>query len=375
MTTANKWTMRDVFRLAHPKGVSSELANFILGKEYKLLEVPSIIQAFDRLQNDPTEAEVLEVISDYDNVSWEMIPTEFHKSPEVWKALFKSGMPQMALLRNVTRMARLGLFDDMVFVADYAAQLSDAKRIEKSRIHPINYLNALMTFNEGQVRRDGYHSFRVNRTKDWPSNAKISAALNEGYKKAFKNVVPSGKRTFVALDVSGSMGSKASGIDLSCAQVSGALASFIAATEPYSVIKGFSSGSYNRRNSISDDGLVDLGISGSDSFSEVMNKVERNTFGGTDCALPMKHALANKIEIDTFIVVTDSETWAGEGHPHEMLKKYNKQMNRNAKLVVVAAEATEFTIADPNDPEHMLDVSGFDSSTPKVIADFSAGRI
>lgn len=371
----NGFTHRDILRLAHPRGLDENVVNFILGKDYDLAQVPSIVQAFDRLQNADSESAVLAAIAAHDNVSWEMIPTEFHKSPEVWKALFKSGIPQMALLRNVTRMARLGLFDDMVFAADYAAQLSDAQRIEKSRIHPINYLNALVTFEHGQVQRGAYHSFHVSRTKDWHSNGKISAALNEGYKKAFKNVVPSGKRTFVALDVSGSMGSKASGIDLSCAQVSGALASFIAATEPYSVIKGFSSGSYSRRNSAGDDGLVDLGISGSDSFSEVMNKVERNTFGGTDCALPMKHALANKIEIDTFIVVTDSETWAGEGHPHEMLKKYNKQMNRNAKLVVVAAEATEFTIADPNDPEHMLDVSGFDSSTPKVIADFSAGRI
>lgn len=372
MTTANKWTMRDVFRLSHPKGVNSELANFILGKDYDLAQVPSIVQAFDRLQNAKTEGEVLAAIAAHDNVSWEMIPTEFHKSPDVWKALFKSGMPQMALLRNVTRMARLGLFDDMVFAADYAAQLSDAKRIEKSRIHPINYLNALVTYEEGQVDRSGYHSFNVDRNKDWTANAKIAKALNDGYKLAFKNVVPSGKRTFVALDVSGSMASKASGIDLSCAQVSGALASFIAASEPYSEIRGFTSN--GRRGWGREAALTDLGISESDSFNTVMKKVQGHNFGGTDCALPMKYAFENDLEVDSFIVVTDNETWAGSGHPHEWLKKYNKKMNRQAKLIVVAATATEFTIADPDDP-NQLDVSGFDSSTPKVIADFSAGRI
>lgn len=371
MTTANKWTMRDVFRLAHPKGVSNDLANFILGKDYDLTQVPSIVQAFDRLQNAKTEREVLSAIAAHDNVSWEMIPTEFHKSADVWKALFKSGMPQMALLRNVTRMARLGLFDDMVFAADYAKALSDAKRIEKSRIHPINYLNALVTYEEGQIPRSEY-GWVVHRSKDWTSNSKISKALNDGYKRAFKNVEPSNKRTFVALDVSGSMAAKASGIDLSCAQVSGALASFIAASEPYSEIRGFTSsgrGGWGREAA-----LTDLGISESDSFNTVMKKVQSHNFGGTDCALPMKYAFENDLEVDTFIVVTDNETWAGVGHPHEWLKKYNKKMGRNAKLVVVAATATEFTIADPADP-NMLDVSGFDSSTPKVIADFSAGRI
>lgn len=366
----NGFTHRDLLRIAHPKGLNENLVNFMLGKEFDITEVPSIVQAFDRLQSAKTEGEVLSAIAAHDNVSWEMIPTEFHKSPEVWKALFKSGIPQMALLRNVTRMARLGLFDDMVFAGDYAKALSDAKRIEKSRIHPINYLNALVTYEEGQIPRGDIYGY--GRNKDWTSNAKISKALNDGYKLAFKNVVPSGKRTFVALDVSGSMAVKASGIDLSCAQVSGALASFIASTEQYSMIKGFTSngrGGWGREAV-----LTDLGISESDSFNEVMNKVQHHNFGGTDCALPMKYAHDNGIEVDTFIVVTDSETYAGVGHPHEWLRKYNNKMGRNAKLVVVAATATEFTIADSNDPG-MLDVSGFDSSTPKVIADFSAGRI
>lgn len=366
------FTHRDILRLAHPRGLDENVVNFMLGKEFDITEVPSIVQAFDRLQNAKTEGEVLSAIAAHDNVSWEMIPTEFHKSPEVWKALFKSGIPQMALLRNVTRMARLGLFDDMVFAADYAKALSDAKRIEKSRIHPINYLNALVTYEEGQAQRSPFgYSYFMQRQKDWKSNAKISKALNDGYKKAFKNVEPSGKRTFVALDVSGSMGAKASGIDLSCAQVSGALASFIAATEPYSMIRGFASEG-SRYNF--DAELVDLGISESDSFNTVMKKVQQHNFGATDCALPMKYAYDHNIEVDTFIVVTDNETYAGTGHPHEWLKKYNKKMGRNAKLVVVAATATEFTIAEPDNP-NMLDVSGFDSSTPKVIADFSAGRI
>jgi len=40
-----------------------------------------------------------------------------------------------------------------------------------------------------------------------------------------------------------------------------------------------------------------------------------------------------------------------------------------AKLVVVAMTANDFTIADPDDAG-MLDIVGFDPSTPQLIAEF-----
>lgn len=42
-----------------------------------------------------------------------------------------------------------------------------------------------------------------------------------------------------------------------------------------------------------------------------------------------------------------------------------------ARLVVVGMASKGFTIADPNDGG-MLDVVGFDTTTPQVIADFAA---
>ena len=45
-----------------------------------------------------------------------------------------------------------------------------------------------------------------------------------------------------------------------------------------------------------------------------------------------------------------------------------------ARLIVVGMTATNFTIADPEDPG-TLDVVGFDTATPRLISDFAAGRI
>ncbi|MFD1732243.1 hypothetical protein ACFSC4_16075 [Deinococcus malanensis] len=95
--------------------------------------------------------------------------------------------------------------------------------------------------------------------------------------------------------------------------------------------------------------------------------------GGTDCALPMLWAARNKVEADVFVVYTDNETWAGAVHPAVALQQYRQKMGIGARLIVVGMTATRFTIADPADAG-MLDLVGFDSSAPRVMAEFAAGK-
>ncbi|WP_202863549.1 hypothetical protein [Ornithinimicrobium avium] len=95
-------------------------------------------------------------------------------------------------------------------------------------------------------------------------------------------------------------------------------------------------------------------------------------FGGTDCALPVTHAIEQGLEVDTFVVYTDNETWAGSSHPHQALRTYRERSGIPAKMIVVGMTATGCSIADPSDPG-MLDVAGFDSAVPQLISDFSRG--
>ncbi|MGE3804403.1 MAG: hypothetical protein AB7K24_07005 [Gemmataceae bacterium] len=69
------------------------------------------------------------------------------------------------------------------------------------------------------------------------------------------------------------------------------------------------------------------------------------------------------------MVLTDSETWAGNIHPCQALEQYRQKMGIAAKLIVVGMVSNGFTIADPNDAG-MLDVVGFDLATPQLLADF-----
>jgi 60 kDa SS-A/Ro ribonucleoprotein len=84
--------------------------------------------------------------------------------------------------------------------------------------------------------------------------------------------------------------------------------------------------------------------------------------------------LAKRREIDTFVIYTDSETWAGDVHPAQALRDYRTASGIDACLVVVGMVSNGFSIADPADPG-MLDVVGFDTATPQLISDFARGAL
>lgn len=360
----NGWTHRDLFRLSHPEGVHGGVGNFILGKSGSGgVDAPEILRGFQEMQAATSVADVIRTLETFKNLPWETIPTQFLKDARIWKTLFYNGqLKGQALVRSVTRLARNGAFDDMRFAADYAAALCDGEMIAKTRLHPINFLNAVVVHEEGQMDRSSYSFWGGSRKKDWRTNGKILDALNEGFHLAFKHVEPANKRTLVATDVSGSMSQSAIGLELSCAQVSAAVSMTIAHTEPYSDIVGFASG------------ISDLGITAKTSLPDAMRKVQRNNFGGTDAAAAIQYADRKGIEVDTFVIITDNETWGGHQKPFQALKKYRDKTGIPARMAVLGVASTDFSIADPTDKGSM-DFCGFDSNAPKVLADFSAGRI
>jgi len=366
----NGWTHRDALRLAHPIGVDAAVINFILGKDERTAAAttdgPAIIRGFKFAQEAQTVSELLgTALTDYPNLPWEALPTQFLTEPEVWKKLFYNGqLNGQALVRNITRLSRINAFNDMVFARDYANRLVDGEMIRRTRLHPLNYLNALVVHQVGQIDRKNHtYGWGISRIKNWTTVPVIVDALNNGFYAAFKHLESANKRTMLALDVSGSMSAMAgSGLDLSCDQVTAAMSMATARTEPWYQITAF------------DTGIKDLGITPGQNLAEVLQRVHINNGGGTDCSLPMTWALKTKTQVDTFVVYTDNETWAGRIHPHIALQEYRQKMGIDAKLAVVGIAATKFTIADPSD-RGMIDLVGADSNLPAIIANFSAGRV
>jgi 60 kDa SS-A/Ro ribonucleoprotein len=291
----------------------------------------------------------------------------------VWTALLED-MPMTALIRNLATMTRVGvLAPRSAGTARAVAQLGDADRIRRARVHPVSLLAALRTYAAGEGARGRYV---------WNPVRAIVDALDAAFYTAFENVVPSNARLLLALDVSGSMtwGAVAGVPGLTPRDASAALALVTAATEPdYEVVgfftgrRGWKSGGRNPWG-FGKQGLTPLAISPRQRLDDAVQTVSGLPFGGTDCALPMLYALAKEREIDTFVIYTDSETWAGDVHPAQALRDYRRSSGIDARLVVVGMVSNDFSIADALD-SGMLDVVGFDTATPQLISDFARGSI
>jgi 60 kDa SS-A/Ro ribonucleoprotein len=206
-------------------------------------------------------------------------------------------------------------------------------------------------------------------------------ALDAAFYASFGNVEPAGTRLLLALDVSGSMtGGWVAGVPaLTPRDASAALALVTAATEERYEIVGFHAGRGGWKAGSNvlgwhEDGLTPLAISPRQRLDDAVAAVSDLPFGGTDCALPMRYAQARKREIDTFVIYTDSETWAGDVHPAQALRDYRRASGIDARLVVVGMVSNGFSIADPDDTG-MLDVVGFDTATPQLVSDFARGAL
>ena len=356
------WSHRDLLRLAHPvtldPGTRATFDWITHGTVSD--DTPRLISGFLKAQEPG--ADVPSLVREH-RLSWEMLPDPALSDAGTWDALLDVGIPQTALIRQLPRLTRLGMLPPMGGrTAEVCAQLVDPDRLRSARVHPVNVLVAQRTYAAG-------HGARGQAT--WEPNRKVVDALDDAFYAAFGTVEPAGKRTMLGVDVSGSMSAPIAGMPLSCREASAALALVQLATEPDAAAYGFTAGP-GRSMWSRDAAFTPLPISPRQRLDDAIRAVSDLPFGGTDCSLPMRHAIDNGIAVDTFVIYTDNETWAGAEHPHQALARYRAASGIDARLVVVAMTATSFTIADPSDAG-MLDVAGFDSAVPNLISAFSRG--
>lgn len=408
---------RDVLRLAHPKAETPELAalfrwiatdSVMLGersvarklalpaapgviaganliKTYPALDaskLPRIVEGFERMKDFKRGPEfVARVIREY-GLTHEMVPGEAKDSPLVWEALLEK-MPMTAVVRNLAKMTAVGILSPMSAGAKrVTAALSDAQAIRKARLHPVALLLAQLVYAQGRG---------VKGKLSWTPSREVIDALDAAFYLTFEVVEPTGQNTLLAIDVSGSMdgGVIAGAPGLTPRIAAAAMAMVTARSEKNWHAVGFSSGAAGEWkygegrskwsgagrmfSSMASSGLTPLTISPKQRLEDVAQVMRRVPMGGTDCALPMLYAAANKIDVDAFVVYTDNETWAGNVHPFQALQAYRQVAGKpRAKLAVVGMTATEFTIADPSDAG-MMDVVGFDAAAPALMADFFRG--
>lgn len=323
------------------------LYRWAIGRDHDAGALPDVVVGHLAAMKAENASELIPLIEKY-RLTWEAVPTWALKDEKVWEALLPN-LGLTALLRNLSTLTSVGVIKPLgkhnAFIED---RLTDARQIKEARVHPYAILQGLTAYGMGKA---------IKGDRTWSPVSTIKDALDDAFYRAFDNVVPTGKRHLLALDVSGSMASAMIGGIVSARAASAAMSLVTARTERQHHFVGFTGG------------ITPLDITAKMSLRDVTRKISNLPFQSTDCAQPMLYALNKGLEVDAFVIYTDNDTWAGKIHPMEALKRYRKETGINAKLVVAGMTSTGFSIADPKDTGS-LDIVGFDSSAVSIMGDF-----
>lgn len=355
-SSRNGWAHKDIVHLAHIKPTTEQLQT-LFAHMFGKLDDSALATEFPQYQADidlrqlTSSREAVKIIQANPRVQWEQLPTQLLKEATVWEALLPN-MGMTALIRSLGRMSAAGLFDSPLHSATKTAvkRLTDSGELKSARIHPIQALTAWNTYGKGRA---------IKGSTSWNVNRRILAALEEAYLLSFSNAPKTGLNYYIGVDTSGSM---------TCGEVCGisgmrpidaaaCIAHERVMAEEWVEVVGFSSS------------LVPLHLTKKDNLNSAIQKVNSGDIGCTNPGLLIEDAIRRKLPVDVFLMVTDNEVNHGK-HPFMLLKKFRQQVNPNAKLVVIGLTSTGFTLADPNDGG-MLDIVGFDSSAPSLIAEFA----
>ena len=332
-------------------------------QESPVVAVARFLKALIQLSNDKITPEAaLATMNTVRRVQREHLPTHLMSSPAIWTHLLKD-MGLTALIRNLGKLSSVGVMASRR--QEIIAMLGNEKQIRDSKVHPFAVLVAMKVFSKGAGELG---------SMTWPVDSYIVTALSNTFIKSFGNIPKTGKRIMVALDVSGSMSGAfcAGSTSVSCrdGSVAMAMATVLAERDengqlsPNTHVYSFTTIFKNVTGAFSRPGLT---------LADAIRGTD-DVFGGTDCALPMKYATDHNIQIDAFIVYTDSETYAPTVHPQVALEIYRKKTGIDAKLVVVGMASNCLSIADPTD-KNTLNLAGFDTSTPTIMSMFINGEL
>ena len=353
--TRNNWSHRDLLCKAHPSAEKdSDLWHvfewIVNGTTPPDREALRIIHTFLRAQNETDPAAIADLIR-HENLPREAVPLTMLQNDEVWAALGHE-MPPLAFVRNLPALTAHNAIRPMeaAWAVERINRMRSGENGRPAPVHPMNLLIAMMVYRMGKS---------IDGKSRWTPVPQVSAALDDAFERSFSAAPQTGKRVYLAVDVSGSMDNNTLGkiSGLKARMAAAAVTMAVARREPNHFIAAFSSS------------MEEFHVTAQDSLRDVMTRTAAIPMGGTDMALPMLHAMEENIPVDCFVIATDGETWAGQMHPAEALRRYREKTGIAAKAVQLAFVANDHSIMDPEDAG-TLDIPGFDAAIPAILHDF-----
>lgn len=316
------------------------------------------IAAYEKMKNlsDMSSA----ILIQQKNLTIEMVPTERRNSQLVWQSLLYN-MPIGSMIRNLNKFSSVRLFDNKQpehiaserNIGYVNVKLLDTELLRKARVHPVDLFIATQAYERGNnmnMRWEVYDEILENLKHS------LSSLLNVDSKEVNENV-----RVLIAIDHSGSMDTEVIS-NTSCFEAAVMMATYIKSKFTKSTQVVFSSNMVIGKLNLTND-----------VYSNVRQAMKSPSTGATSCADPIVWAKNNKENYDAIVILTDSETWAGNENVRYAIGQYRDKINSKMRFVNVAMVGNTFTLADPMSNLDM-EMTSFDTGIVNVIESFISGE-
>lgn len=350
----NDPSLADIIKMVHP-APSTETRNalygYLLGKEHSKKNLPTIVKQFEAFKKgEPGDRSVPEV--DFRMLS------SLNLTDSEWVEVGLQ-LPWQALRMNLNTLARHGVFKEAKVTKALATALRDPDAIKKARVFPYQLMMA----------------YRATATA-YGSNVPpvIVDALQDALDISLDNVLELPGNVVVAVDVSGSMAQSVTGSGPNASKVTNVeVAALIAAAlvrkNRQTVVLPFAANvkptKVNSRDSVMTNAQTLASLIG----------------GGTNCSAPLETVLTSRLPVDTFIFVSDNESWLDNRHSPSgqnytnVMENWNqvKRLNPNAKLVCIDISPNGHTQA--RERKDVLNIGGFSDNVFEVLGAFVNGTL
>ncbi|MCX8476739.1 MAG: RNA-binding protein [Sphingomonas sp.] len=334
-------SLADIVRMAHPKPADAARRAFygwLIGRPYDVAALPAEIAAFEAWKADRSLP--------LPPVPFEWL-TAFPLTAENWAEL-AGRIGWQALRMNLNTLARNGAFG-VAGVADMvAARLADGDTLAKVRPMPYQLMVALGQVGEGVP-------------------LKVQAALEDALEQSLVRVPAVPGRVVVCPDVSGSMGSPATGYrkgassKVRCIDVAALVAAAMLRTNRDARVLPF------------EQAVVKLTLDRHARVAVNAAKLAAIGGGGTSVSAPLALLNAERAQVDLVVIVSDNESWVDvtRGGATATMREWNELKRRNpgAKLVCIDIQPYG-TSQVPQGRADILNVGGFSDAVFDAVARF-----
>lgn len=344
--TGNDPSLADIVKMVHPAPANPERRAFygwLIGKPYDMAALPAEIARFEAWKTDRSLA--------LPPVPWEWL-TAFDLAAGDW-AVLAGRMGWQALRMNLNTLARHGAFGVAGVTEKVAARLADPETLAKVRPMPYQLMVALGQVSEGVP-------------------LKVQAALEEALEASLATVPVLDGNVAVCPDVSGSMGSPATGrrkgatSAVRCVDIAALVAAALLRSNPGTRVLPF------------EQEVVDLALDPHARVAVNAAKLAAVGGGGTSVSAPLARLNRERAKVDTVVIVSDNQSWVDPARhgATATMAEWNrlKARNRDAKLICIDIQPYGSTQAKDSARQGIMNVGGFSDAVFDAMARFASGE-